>query len=135
MAKDDTTEKSKKQSAAQQPTPSRARIAQLVWLVCVLCALVLALGALLVALDANTENALVVFIKDAADAVDLGVFDRNDGVMKFEGENAGDQERAGQLGSRAPSCGSSSAASWTGSSAPDVLPPAAAPAPSLTASL
>jgi hypothetical protein len=89
VAKHDTTEKSKKQSAVSAANAVRARIAQLVWLVCVLCALVLALGALLVALDANTENALVVFIKDAADAVDLGVFDRNDGVMKFEGENAG----------------------------------------------
>ncbi|KRF30729.1 hypothetical protein ASG94_19220 [Nocardioides sp. Soil805] len=66
----------------------RARIAQLVWLVCVLCALACALGALLVALKANTDNALVVFVKDAASAVDLGVFDRRDGVLKFDGENA-----------------------------------------------
>ena len=88
MAKDDTTEKSKKQQRRTAANAVRARLAQLVWLVCVLCALVLALGALLVALKANTDNALVVFIKDAADAVDLGVFDRNDGIMKFEGENA-----------------------------------------------
>ena len=89
MAKHDTTEKSKKQSAVSAATVMRARIAQLVWLVCVLCALVLALGALLVALKANTDNALVVFVKDAAGTVDLGVFDRNEGILKFEGDNAG----------------------------------------------
>ncbi|PUA80497.1 hypothetical protein C7S10_14675 [Nocardioides currus] len=66
----------------------RARIAQLVWLVCVLCALALALGALLVALKANPDNELVQFIKDAASYVDLGVFDRNEGVLKFDGDNA-----------------------------------------------
>lgn len=87
MAKEDTTS-TKKRSAASAVTSVRARLAQLVWLVCVLCALALASGALLVALKANTDNALVVFILDAADAVDLGVFDRNDGIMKFEGENA-----------------------------------------------
>jgi hypothetical protein len=88
VAKHDTAEKSKKQSAVSAANAVRTRIAQVVWLVCVLCALVLALGALLVALKANTDNALVVFVKDAADTVDLGVFDRSDGVMKFEGENA-----------------------------------------------
>ena len=87
MAKEDTTS-TRTRSAATATNAVRARLAQLVWLVCVLCALVLALGALLVALKANTDNALVVFIKDAADAVDLGVFDPQDGVMKFEGENA-----------------------------------------------
>ncbi|WP_235537333.1 hypothetical protein [Nocardioides sp. Soil805] len=89
MAKDDTTtETSRKRSGAATTAALRARIAQLVWLVCVLCALACALGALLVALKANTDNALVVFVKDAASAVDLGVFDRRDGVLKFDGENA-----------------------------------------------
>lgn len=88
MAKDDTTEKSRKRGTRSSVDAVRARVAQVVWLVCVLCALVLALGALLVALKANTDNELVVFIKDAADAVDLGVFDRNDGILKFEGANA-----------------------------------------------
>lgn len=89
MAKDDTTtETSRKRSGAAAAAAARARIAQLVWLVCALCALALALGALLVALKANTDNALVVFIKDAAGTVDLGVFDRRDGVLVFDGENA-----------------------------------------------
>ena len=75
--------------AASAASSLRARIAQVVWLVCVLCALALALGALLIALKANSSNELVQFIKEAANYVDLGVFDRNDGVLKFDGDNAG----------------------------------------------
>ncbi len=66
----------------------RLRIAQLVWLVCVVAALILAAGALLIAVDANTDNELVKFVLDAADKLDLGVFDRNEGIKQFEGENA-----------------------------------------------
>jgi hypothetical protein len=88
VAKHDTAETSRKRSAGNATNAVRARLAQLVWLVCVLCALVLALGALLVALKANTDNALVVFVKDAANTVDLGVFDRRDGVLVFKGDNA-----------------------------------------------
>ncbi len=88
--KDTGTSKSRggKDRAVAAASAVRARIAQLVWLVCVLCAIVLALGALLVALKANGDNALVQFIKDAASSVDLGVFDRGDGVLKFDGDNA-----------------------------------------------
>ena len=66
----------------------RVRIAQLVWLVCVVCALFLAIGALLIALDANKENALVEFVLDGANAVDLGVFSRTNGIKDFSGDNA-----------------------------------------------
>jgi hypothetical protein len=59
-----------------------------VWLVFVLCALVLAVGALLVALHANVDNPLVEFVLDAADAVDLGVFSRENGIKEFTGANA-----------------------------------------------
>jgi hypothetical protein len=61
----------------------RTRVAQLVWLFCVVCALLLAMGALLVALDANQDNGLVSFVIDGADAVDLGVFSREDGIKQF----------------------------------------------------
>ena len=37
----------------------RSRIASLVWLVAVVCALILAVGALLIALNANQDNAIV----------------------------------------------------------------------------
>ena len=66
----------------------RARLAQLIWLACALAALLLAVGALLVALDANTSNALVEFVLDAADDVDLGVFSREDGIKQFRGSGA-----------------------------------------------
>lgn len=66
----------------------RVRIAQVVWLAAALCALFLAVGALLIALDANRDNALVRFVLDVADAVDLGVFSRGNGIFTFEGADA-----------------------------------------------
>jgi hypothetical protein len=68
----------------------RLRVAQVVWLVCVLAALCLAVGALLIALEdsVNRGNDLVKFMLDAADQIDLGVFDRDNGVLDFDGENA-----------------------------------------------
>ena len=68
----------------------RLRLAQLVWLVCVVAALVLAVGALLIALgdSVNQDNALVTFVLDLADKLDLGVFDLEDGVFSFDGKNA-----------------------------------------------
>ncbi len=66
----------------------RVRIAQIVWLVCVVCALFLAVGALCIALDANRDNDLVRFVLDGANAVDLGIFSRENGIKEFSGENA-----------------------------------------------
>jgi hypothetical protein len=66
----------------------RARLAQLIWLACALAALLLAVGALLIALDANRSNELVEFVLDAADYVDLGVFSRQDGIKQFRGSGA-----------------------------------------------
>jgi hypothetical protein len=54
----------------------RTRIAQVVWIVSVVAALVLALGALCVALKANPDNKLVDFILQSADKLDFGVFER-----------------------------------------------------------
>jgi hypothetical protein len=66
----------------------RTRVAQVVWLLFVVAALFLAVGALCVALDFNEKNALVQFAIDGADAVDLGVFSREDGIKQFTGDNA-----------------------------------------------
>ena len=66
----------------------RSRIASVVWLVAVVCALILAVGALLIALNANQDNAIVKFVLDAADTLDLGVFSRTEGIFTFEGANA-----------------------------------------------
>lgn len=66
----------------------RAGLAQLLWLVCAGAALLLAAGALLIALDANQNNSLVDFVLQAADTVDLGVFSRQDGIKQFTGQGA-----------------------------------------------
>lgn len=66
----------------------RSRIASLVWLVAVICALFLAIGALLVALKANRHNSVVSFILGGADKLDLGVFSRKDGIFTFHGKDA-----------------------------------------------
>jgi hypothetical protein len=64
----------------------RRRVAQAVWIVCVAAALVLAIGALCIALKANPDNALVKFFVDTADKLDLGVFSRGkDGVAHWSG--------------------------------------------------
>jgi hypothetical protein len=66
----------------------RLRVAQIVWLVCVLAAIVLAVGALLIALEANADNDLVTWVLDMADRIDLSVFDRDNGIKDFTGKNA-----------------------------------------------
>ena len=68
----------------------RLRIAQLVWLLCVLAALTLAAGALLISLgdSVDQDNDLVKLVLDAADNLDFGVLGRNDGVFDLDGENA-----------------------------------------------
>ena len=66
----------------------RTILARVVWALFVVFALVLALAALLIALDANADNSLVEFIKGFADSVDLGVFDLDNPIKSFGGDNA-----------------------------------------------
>jgi len=66
----------------------RLRVGQVLWLVCVVFALFLAIGALTYALDANSENSLVAFVRDGANAVDLGVFSLENGIKEFVGKNS-----------------------------------------------
>ena len=69
-------------------TKIRARVAQIVWLLAALAALVLAVGALLIALDANRSNSAVDFVLRSADFLDLEVFSRKDGIKQFTGGGA-----------------------------------------------
>ena len=69
-------------------TKIRARVAQIVWLLAALAALVLAVGALLIALDANRSNSLVDFVLRTADYIDLDIFSRQDGIKQFKGDGA-----------------------------------------------
>jgi hypothetical protein len=64
----------------------RSRLASAVWLVAVLCALVLALAALVVALKMNQDNAIVAFVIDTAKRLDFGRF------KEFTGRNAAAKE-------------------------------------------
>jgi hypothetical protein len=66
----------------------RKGAAQILWVGCSIAALLLALGALFVALKANEDNVLVAFVLSAADALDLGVFDKDDGIKRWTAENA-----------------------------------------------
>lgn len=95
---DETTDQSDEQAVekkSRRPRPTiskdavnrvRTRVAQVVWVVCVVCALILALGALCVALKANPTNNLVRFILDTANKLDFGIFERGkDGVYHAVG--------------------------------------------------
>lgn len=66
----------------------RSRVAQVLWLLFVVAAVFLAVGALCVALDFNDGNPLVRFVLDGANLVDLGVFAREDGIKEFGGDDA-----------------------------------------------
>jgi len=87
---DDQVEETKVDRTAQAKAAAnrvRARIAQLVWVVCCVAALVLAAGALCIALKANPDNGLVKFCIDTADKLDFGVFSRTDGVAHWKGHS------------------------------------------------
>lgn len=90
LGKESSSEAAEKAPAKRGASAAtiRLRVAQAVWAVFVLLALVLAVGALLVAIDANPDNGLVKFVVDLADSIDLGVFSRDNGVMTFDGKNA-----------------------------------------------
>jgi hypothetical protein len=67
----------------------RSTIASVAWSIAVVCALFLAVGALLVALHstANQQNSTVEFILDGASFLD-GPFSSKDGVLIFDGSDA-----------------------------------------------
>ena len=97
MADDETETDTKHKRGAAAAAKAKAgldvvrlRLAQLIWLVCVAAALVLAVGALLIALGDSIDqnNDLVKFVLDLADKLDFGVLGREDGVFDFDGKNA-----------------------------------------------
>jgi hypothetical protein len=66
----------------------RTRVAQVVWLLFVVAAVFLAVGALCIALDFNRQNPLVEFFLAGADFFDLDIFSRREGLKSFSGANA-----------------------------------------------
>lgn len=70
---------------------ARKWIARGAWLLCAVCALVLAVGALLISLHgagSNPDNGLYKFVVNSGDRLDLGAFSRDNGLFSFEGKNA-----------------------------------------------
>lgn len=66
----------------------RSYLSRAVWVVCLTLALILAAAAFSFALDANDENELVQLVRDLANTFDLGFFDLDEPVKKFENPNA-----------------------------------------------
>jgi hypothetical protein len=66
----------------------RGIVSRAVWVICLTLALILAAAAFSFALDANDENGLVQLVRDLANAFDLGVFDLDKPVKKFENPNS-----------------------------------------------
>lgn len=82
------TRRSRRASVGVSLGMVRTRVAQLLWIVCVAFALVLAVGALSYALEANADNDLVDFVRTWANRVDLGVFSLEEGIKEFRGKNS-----------------------------------------------
>ena len=61
---------------------ARNKLASLVWLVAVVCALFLAVGALLIALKANEDNSVVALVISGAELLD-GPFSLDSGIFTF----------------------------------------------------
>jgi hypothetical protein len=80
-----TDTKTKTTTALDQ---GRTFLAKAIWVVCVIAALCLALGALHVVVKANADNGLVKAVKNLADFFDLGVFSKDGGIKKFTGDDA-----------------------------------------------
>ena len=71
----------------------RSKVAGAVWLVAVICALFLAVGALLIALQANPHNPVVEFILKGADVLD-GPFSLKNGIFTFPDTDDGQVKSA-----------------------------------------
>ena len=75
-------------SAARTVARVRTVLSQVLWLLFLVAALFLAVGALLIAVDANRDNDLVKFVLQGADRVDLGIFSKDNGIKQFHGSDA-----------------------------------------------
>ena len=64
----------KKGDAASTVNRVRGIVATAVWVLAVVAAVILAIGALVITLDFNEKNPIVEFFTTTADKIDLGVF-------------------------------------------------------------
>lgn len=71
---------------------ARLVLARVLWLVCAVFALILALAVLLIAVDANTKNELVRWIIARSDDVDLGFFDLQNPIKDWDESKAAPED-------------------------------------------
>jgi hypothetical protein len=97
-AKDEGEAQAKSRRPRRRPTVSarqvkagsdavRSRVASVIWLIAVACAVILALGALLVALGAETDNPVVQWMRDTAGVLAGPAGGIQDGIFDFEKQN------------------------------------------------
>lgn len=86
----DKVEKTERVHTDRSASVNKARttVARLVWLIFLVFALVLAGAALLITLEANPRNNLVEFVLNFADGIDLGIFNLENPIKEFDGDNA-----------------------------------------------
>jgi hypothetical protein len=77
-----------RRSATLTVAKVRTNVARVVWLVCLTLALVLAIAAFSYALELEQSNPLVEFVRDLANAFDLGIFDLDNPIKSFDDEDA-----------------------------------------------
>jgi hypothetical protein len=65
----------------------RTTTARVVWGIFLVFGLMMASAALLIALEANADNNLVHFVLEFAKSIDLGIFDLENPIRNFKGEN------------------------------------------------
>ncbi|MDQ3155141.1 MAG: hypothetical protein M3Q98_00190 [Actinomycetota bacterium] len=70
---------------------ARGQISSVIWLIAVICAVFLALGALLIALKANPDNVIRELVVGGADRFD-GPLSRENGLFTFDGRNGATKE-------------------------------------------
>ena len=78
----------KTSSAGSAVKTVRSYVSRAIWVIALLAALALAIGALMIALKANQGNTLVEFVLNLADTADLGLFSRENGIKQFGGADA-----------------------------------------------
>ncbi len=74
--------------ATTQTDKVRVISARVVWGIFLVFGLIMASAALLIALEANEKNSLVNFVLSFAQGIDLGIFDRENPIREFQGENS-----------------------------------------------
>ena len=84
------TRMAESKSSERVLTVARVRgvVARVLWGICLVLALVLAIAAFSFALDANQNNGLVKFFQEFADRIDMGWFDLKNPVKSFKAPNA-----------------------------------------------